>query len=291
MLGLRAEAHHALHARAVVPGAVEEHDLARRREVLDVALEVPRRRLARRRLLQRHGAGSTGIEVLVEALDGAALAGGVAALEEDDVLLAGFLGPVLPLQQLDLEGALGLLVLLARHALLVRVVLAPRFDRVAGRGDQHRIVLVGVVHDVPLGRRQIDDVEVLFVRVSHASSLPAQRPRFGAASKGPGHLSPVKALFTECPGDGRGTFRGAAGVPGCAVRGSRAGPGVDGPSGAAAILDPHRVGRFAAIRTRKPPISRRSCHESTDSMRINVLDDAHGERGPSQSKEEGPAPT
>ena len=37
----RAEAHHALDAGAIVPGAVEEHDFAAGRQVLDIALEIP----------------------------------------------------------------------------------------------------------------------------------------------------------------------------------------------------------------------------------------------------------
>ena len=40
-LVLAAEAHHALDAGAIVPGAVEQHDLAGRRQLRGVALEVP----------------------------------------------------------------------------------------------------------------------------------------------------------------------------------------------------------------------------------------------------------
>jgi hypothetical protein len=43
---VRAEAHDALDAGAVVPGAVEQHDLAARGQVRDVALEIPLRALA-----------------------------------------------------------------------------------------------------------------------------------------------------------------------------------------------------------------------------------------------------
>src|SRR5690242_13767816 len=41
-----AETHHPLDARAVVPAAVEQHDLTLRGEMLDVALEIPLRALA-----------------------------------------------------------------------------------------------------------------------------------------------------------------------------------------------------------------------------------------------------
>ena len=52
-----AKAHHALDAGAVVPAAVEQHDLAGRRQVRHVALEVPLRALAvvRRRQRRRRG--------------------------------------------------------------------------------------------------------------------------------------------------------------------------------------------------------------------------------------------
>ena len=48
----------------------------------DVALEVPLAAFALTRLLQGHDSGPARIEVLHEPLDGAALAGGVAALEQ-----------------------------------------------------------------------------------------------------------------------------------------------------------------------------------------------------------------
>ena len=40
-LVFRAEAHHPLDAGAIVPAAVEQHDLAARRQMRDVALEIP----------------------------------------------------------------------------------------------------------------------------------------------------------------------------------------------------------------------------------------------------------
>ena len=51
-----AEAHHALHAGAVVPTAVEQHHLARRGQLRHVALEVPLRLLALGRRAQGHHA-------------------------------------------------------------------------------------------------------------------------------------------------------------------------------------------------------------------------------------------
>ena len=56
-------------------------------------------------------------------------------------------GPVLELQQLDLQQVLLLLVVVAVHPLVVRVVLAPGLDRVAARIDQIGVGAVLVVAD------------------------------------------------------------------------------------------------------------------------------------------------
>jgi hypothetical protein len=86
--------------------------------------------------------------VLHESLDGPALARGVASLEHDHVPPAGALAVVLQLQQLDLQPALQPLVLVARHAVLVGVALAPRVDVVAVPVQQDRVVVVLVVDGV-----------------------------------------------------------------------------------------------------------------------------------------------
>ena len=98
-----AEAHHALDAGSVIPGTVEEHHFAGGGQMVDVALEVPLRALALVRLFQRHDARAARIEMLHETLDRAALAGRVAALEQNDDLLAAFLDPILRLQELRLQ--------------------------------------------------------------------------------------------------------------------------------------------------------------------------------------------
>ena len=133
--------------------------------MLDVALEVPGSGLALGGLLQGHGAGTTGVQVLVEALDGATLTGSITTLENNDVLLAGVLGPVLELQQLDLQGALGGLILVAAHALVVGVLVAPGINPMAVRSDQYRIVFIRVVHQVALGSGKINHVEFFFGHV------------------------------------------------------------------------------------------------------------------------------
>ena len=78
---LGAEAHHVLDAGAVVPAAVEDDDLARGGEVLQVALEVDLALFAVRRRRQRDDAKDARTDALGDRADGAALAGGVAAFE------------------------------------------------------------------------------------------------------------------------------------------------------------------------------------------------------------------
>ena len=84
VLVLGAEAHHALDAGAVVPAAVEQDDLARRGQVGDVALEVPLGAFALGRRREGDDAADARAEALGDPLDDAALAGGVAPLEEHD---------------------------------------------------------------------------------------------------------------------------------------------------------------------------------------------------------------
>jgi hypothetical protein len=97
-----AVAHHPLDARPVVPGAVEQHDLARGRQLGDVTLEVPLRALALGRCGERDDAGDAGVEVLRHSFDRAALAGGIASLEHHDQALALGPHPLLGLDQFGL---------------------------------------------------------------------------------------------------------------------------------------------------------------------------------------------
>ena len=85
VLVLGAEPHHVLDAGAVVPAPVEHHDLARRREVLDVALHVHLRLLAVGGRRQRHDPEDPRADPLGEGANRPALAGRVAALEDDDM--------------------------------------------------------------------------------------------------------------------------------------------------------------------------------------------------------------
>ncbi len=117
LLGLlrRAEVHHLLDARAVVPGAVEHHPFAAGRQVAHIALEVPFGGLAVGRLGQGDHAGVARRQVLGHPLDGAVLAGGVAALEDDQRLLALADRPDLRFDQVDLQPPQVVVVLFFVH--------------------------------------------------------------------------------------------------------------------------------------------------------------------------------
>ncbi len=110
----RAEAHHVLDAGPVVPAPVEDRDLARGRQLGDVALEVPLAALALGRRGQSDDPRHARVEVLGDPLDHAALACGVAALEDDDEPLALRPHPLLQLHELRLEALELALVELAR---------------------------------------------------------------------------------------------------------------------------------------------------------------------------------
>ncbi len=102
-LVLGAETHDALDTRPVVPGAVEQHDVALGRQLRDVALEVPLSALGLRRLGERDRARVPRVQSLEKARDAAALARRVAPFEEDDDALPRLLHIGLELQKLELE--------------------------------------------------------------------------------------------------------------------------------------------------------------------------------------------
>ena len=115
VLLLGAKTHDVLDASAIVPAPVEQDQLPRGGQVADVPLEVPLGALALGGSGQGHDAGQPGVEVLGDALDRAALARRVPALEDDHD--AGTLGaqPLLHLDQLGLQPVQLLLVDSARE--------------------------------------------------------------------------------------------------------------------------------------------------------------------------------
>ena len=98
-----AVAHDVLDAAAVVPGAVEQADLAGGGQVRDVALEVPLGALTLGGYGKCDHARDTRVEVLGDPFDRPTLAGRVTALEDDDDAGAGGPDPLLHLDQLRLQ--------------------------------------------------------------------------------------------------------------------------------------------------------------------------------------------
>ena len=84
VLVVRAEAHDPLDAGAVVPASVQQHHLAGRRQMGDVALEIPLGPFSLGRRRERDDTRDPRAHALGDPLDGAALAGRIAALEEHD---------------------------------------------------------------------------------------------------------------------------------------------------------------------------------------------------------------
>ena len=95
--------HYVFDARAVVPGAVEKHDFAGGRKALNVALVVPLATFPHARLRERDNPRRAWVQILDHPLDGAALARGIPALENDDDAGAGGVDPLLHSDQFDLQ--------------------------------------------------------------------------------------------------------------------------------------------------------------------------------------------
>jgi hypothetical protein len=128
-LFLRAEAHHAFDARAVVPAPVEKHDFARRRQMRQITLHVHLRLLALGGRGQRDHAEDARAHALGDCLDRAALARAVAPFEYDADLRPRVDGPFLELHELDMQTRKLLLILLSAQALMHSRAFAhaPRF--------------------------------------------------------------------------------------------------------------------------------------------------------------------
>ena len=100
---LGGEAHHPLDAGTVVPAAIEDHDLAGRRQVRKIALHIHLRLFALGGRGERDDAEHARAHPLRDRLDRAALAGAVAPLEDDADLEALLLHPLLQLDELDVQ--------------------------------------------------------------------------------------------------------------------------------------------------------------------------------------------
>ena len=115
LLRAAGEAHHALHAGAVVPTAVKDHDLARGGKVTDVALQVKLGLFPVRGRRQRHHAEHPRTDPLGQRADTAAFSRRVAPFKHDDDALALRFHPILERAQLGLKFAQCFGVMLAFH--------------------------------------------------------------------------------------------------------------------------------------------------------------------------------
>src|SRR6516225_4080690 len=102
VLLLRAKSHNVFDAGAVVPAAIEDHDLAACRELLDVALHEHLCFLTIRGGRQGHHPIHPRAHALGDSLDGSTLAGGIAPFEHDDDARSRFFDPILQMTKLDL---------------------------------------------------------------------------------------------------------------------------------------------------------------------------------------------
>ncbi len=98
-----AESHHVFHAGAVVPTAIEQHDLPCGGQMGDVALEIPARLFTFGGGAQGHDPANAWIHGLGNSLDDAPLAGGVATFEDQHDLQFFVLDPFLQFDQFDLQ--------------------------------------------------------------------------------------------------------------------------------------------------------------------------------------------
>src|SRR5580765_1949877 len=102
---LAAKTHDAFHASAIVPGTIEDHELAPGRQMRHEALEIPLRILAIRRFAGREDTRFARAHVLGEPLDGAILAGAVAPFDDNEYAPALRDQPALQFDELDLQRA------------------------------------------------------------------------------------------------------------------------------------------------------------------------------------------
>ena len=119
------EAHHLFDTRAIVPAAVEQHDLARRRQMRDVALEIPLARFGFGGLAERNDMALARVELFGHRADRPALARRIASLKQHDDPLTGLLCPAGHRHQLFAHGLQRGFVFLAFHLKHLPICMAP----------------------------------------------------------------------------------------------------------------------------------------------------------------------
>ena len=110
ILRVGTESHHAFDTRAVVPAAVEQHELVRGRQLRRIALEIPRADFTIGWLAERHDSRLARAEILDDAFDRAVFAGGVAAFDDHEDLVVARDDLFLQLDEFDLQALQRLLV-------------------------------------------------------------------------------------------------------------------------------------------------------------------------------------
>ena len=132
VFGLAAKAHDFFHAGPVVPASIKQRDLARGRQVRDVALKVPLGFFPLGRRGQRHDPAHARVQVLNDALDNAALAGRIPPLKYHHQVEPLPRDPFLQLDQLDLQAEQFLFIEFFREL------------RLFGAGEPRVIFIIGI---------------------------------------------------------------------------------------------------------------------------------------------------
>src|SRR6476659_8601058 len=133
---LRTESHHLLDTRPVVPGPVEQDDLTPRRQLRDIALVVPLPALPLGGCRLINYPRDARAQIFGDALDGPALARGVATFKDDHDPGPGFPGPFLEPHEFGLKAEKFGLVDVSgdlSHGLLARLLPARTHRRIVLR--------------------------------------------------------------------------------------------------------------------------------------------------------------
>src|SRR5262249_37389126 len=189
-----------------IPRTIEKDDLPRRRQMLDVALEIPLPPLALGRHRKRDDPRGTGIQVFHETLYGTTFSCRVTALKDHYDTAARVLDPVLQLQQLYLEAALRVIACIAAQPHGGGRSSAPGAHQGPVGVAEHRVVLVDIVH--PHARRD----HVVVIRPVRAGVIRVSLPPLSHIQP---HPAPAPAPPGISPGQPRryhGPRQGSSGI-------------------------------------------------------------------------------
>ena len=106
---------------AIVPAAIEEGDFATRRQMIDVALEIPLALFGFAGFRKCNNPRAARIKIFAEPLDCSALTSRIAALKDNADAGAGGFHPGLQFHKFDLQGRHFGIIELSLHPLFVRI--------------------------------------------------------------------------------------------------------------------------------------------------------------------------